>query len=255
MSISIGPKIPVMVKGDSGDTYLTQGNALLRMLQALVQCNVVNVLLNTPPVSPSNGDTYIIAPGGVGAWATHDTQIAYWTTDNPTFPSGTWEFWIPLEGWRVFSQFDNIEYYFTGSVWVAILSAVGPHGEYINQGFATEEMTLNTGGTTTDSAANLLPANAIIDGVVARITQTITVATDWELGDGTIASRFSNPNVTLVAGTTQVGLNHMQGGVNADNKGPVQLTAAKLRITTTGTPGAGKIRVTVFFRQFVPPTS
>lgn len=255
MAVTLGPKIPIMVYGASGDTYLTQGNQLLRALQVLLQCNVVNTNLNTPPVSPNNGDTYIVAPGGTGAWTGQDKNLAYWTTDNPSFPSGTWEFWTPAEGWSVFSRFDNIQYYFTGAVWVATMSTVGPHGEFINQGFTTEEITLNTAGTTTDSAANLLPANSIIDAVVARVTQTITVATDWALGDAAQSTRFSNALAVLVLGTTQVGLNHMQGSVNSDAKGPVQTASAKLRITTTGTPGAGKIRVTVFYRQMVPPTS
>lgn len=119
----------------------------------------------------------------------------------------------------------------------------------------TELITLNTGGTTTDSAANLLPANSIIDTVVARVTTTITTATNWELGDATTPARFSSPNGTLTAGTTQVGLNHMKGSVAIDAAGPVQIAAAKLRITTTGTPGAGVIRVTVFYRLMTPPTS
>lgn len=120
------------------------------------------------------------------------------------------------------------------------------------QGNASELLTLSTGGTTTDTAANLLPADAIIEAVVARVTTTITTATDWKLGDATIAGRFSAANSTLVAGTTQVGT------VMADQtgtSGPRQVAAAKVRVTTTGTPGAGAIRITVFYRQFVAPTS
>lgn len=119
-------------------------------------------------------------------------------------------------------------------------------------GQASELLTLSTVGTTTDTVANLLPANAIIESVVARVTTTITTATNWELGDATTPGRFSAPNSTLVAGTTQVGLVHVD---QTGAAGPRQTAAAKVRVTVTGTPAGGVIRITVFYRQFVAPTS
>jgi hypothetical protein len=129
------------------------------------------------------------------------------------------------------------------------------NGAQWKRGYATELLTLSTGGTTTDTAANLLPANAIIEAVVARVTTTITTATDWKLGDATTAGRFSAANAVMTAGATAVGLEHQQGSVATNAAGPVQTAAAKVRVTTTGTPGAGVIRITVFYRQFVAPTS
>ena len=125
-------------------------------------------------------------------------------------------------------------------------------GAVWTQGVASELLTLSTAGTTTDTSANLLPANSIIEAVVARVTTTITAATDWKLGDATTPGRFTAANSTLTAGTTDVGLVHVD---QAGAAGPRQTTAAKVRITTTGTPGAGVIRVTVFYRQFTPPAS
>lgn len=119
-------------------------------------------------------------------------------------------------------------------------------------GQASENLTLSTSGTTTDTSANLLPANAIIEAVVARVTTTITTATDWKLGDSTTAGRFSAASSSMTSGSTTVGT------VQADQTGaagPRQASAAKVRVTTTGTPGAGAIRITVFYRQFVAPTS
>lgn len=136
-----------------------------------------------------------------------------------------------------------------------IITELTANGAQWVKGQASELLTLSTGGTTTDTTANLLPANSIIEAVVARVTTTITVATDWKLGDATQAARFSNANATLAAGTTQVGLNQADPTVASSNLGPVQVSAAKVRVTTTGTPGAGVIRITVFYRQFVAPTS
>jgi hypothetical protein len=126
------------------------------------------------------------------------------------------------------------------------------NGEAITWGAVSENLTLSTSGATTDTSANLLPANAIIESVVARVYTTIATATDWKLGDATIAGRFSAANATLVAGTQQIGLVHVD---QAGTSGPRQTAAAKVRVTTTGTPSAGAIRITVFYRRFTAPTS
>jgi len=150
------------------------------------------------------------------------------------------------------------------NVWSATQTDIyGPQADIVQspdtgqwvRGQASELLTLSTSGTTTDTSANLLPANAIIDAVVARVTTTITVATNWKLGDATQAGRFTAVQTGLTAGTTVVGLLHADPTVATANLGPVQAAAAKIRVTTTGTPSAGQIRVTVFYRQFVPPGS
>ena len=128
-------------------------------------------------------------------------------------------------------------------------------GELWTMGYATELLTLSTGGTTTDTVANLLPAGAIIEAVVARVTTTITTATSWQLGDPTTAGRFTAANATMAAGTTDIGILHWSGAVATLAAGPSQAAAAKVRVTTVGTPGAGVIRITVFYRQFTAPTS
>jgi hypothetical protein len=114
----------------------------------------------------------------------------------------------------------------------------------------TELITLNTGGTTSDSIAKMLPAGSELLGVVGRVTTTITTATAFSIGDGSTAARFLATGTALTAGTTFIGLVHHGGTVAY-----TQVAAASLRITTTGTPGAGAIRVTVFYQQYVPPTS
>ena len=128
----------------------------------------------------------------------------------------------------------------------------GNNGGYVDWASNTELLTLSTGGTTTDTSANLLPATSYIECVTARITTTIATATDWRLGDATTAGRFTAANSTLTAGTTTVGLVHCDV---TGAGGPRQTAAAPVRVTTTGTPSAGAMRITAFYRQFVAPTS
>ena len=115
----------------------------------------------------------------------------------------------------------------------------------------SELITLDTGGATTNSSADLLRAGSIIDSVVCRITTTITTATEWKVGDGSTADRFIDTQTVLTANTTRIGFNQWEvSPASATNS-----AAGPLVITTTGTPGAGAIRCTVFQRVYTAPTS
>jgi len=116
--------------------------------------------------------------------------------------------------------------------------------------WVTELITI-AAAATSDSVADLLPANAIIEAVIARVVATIPTATSFTIGDGTTAARFAT-GVAVAADGTFVGLAHMQPDVAAA-AGPVQASAAKLRITPAGgTPASniGRVLVTVFYRQY-----
>lgn len=143
-----------------------------------------------------------------------------------------------------------------GSARAAAVGVETSNGAISNIRTVSESITLSTSGLTTDSTADLLPANSIILAVTARVTMAITTTTDWALGDAMTSNRFSAPNTTLAAGTTVVGVRHQQGSVTTDATGPVQTSAGKLRITCTGpNPGAGAVRVTVTYLELTPPTS
>jgi hypothetical protein len=139
----------------------------------------------------------------------------------------------------------------------AVLAAIRRYGNnagYVEWGSVSENLTLSTGGTTTDTAANLLPADSYIESVTARVTTTVATATSWQVGDATTAGRFTaaQSGAQLTAGATVVGLVHCDV---TGAGGPRQTAAAKVRITTVGTPSAGALRLTSFYRTFVAPTS
>lgn len=119
---------------------------------------------------------------------------------------------------------------------------------------ASVALTLNTGSTTTDTT-NILPANAIIEAVTTRVTTTITTAVSFSVGDPTTAARFSASAGGMTAGSTRVGIDHWSGAVTTLAAGPTQAAAAPVRITCNANPGAGVIRIQVFYRVFTPATS
>lgn len=55
--------------------------------------------LNTPPASPADGDSYIVATGGIGAWAGHDGKVAVW--DNNL---AAWVIYAPRIGWTAYIE-------------------------------------------------------------------------------------------------------------------------------------------------------
>lgn len=118
-------------------------------------------------------------------------------------------------------------------------------------GTVSETITLSTSGTTTDSVNNLLPQNSVIKNVSCRVQTTITGATAWSSGDATTPARFIASQSTLTSGFSVVGLQQVD---QTGSAGPKQTSAAKLRITTTGTPTAGAIKCVVWYNQFVAPT-
>jgi hypothetical protein len=124
-------------------------------------------------------------------------------------------------------------------------STVTPHGATYALGYSEQLVTLNTTGTTTDTtSATFIPANSWIMGCTYRITTTITGATAFDIGDTVATSCFFSGESTLTAGTT--------GEVLLCDEND---TAAKVRITTTGTPLTGEIVVTLFWIRMTAPTS
>ncbi len=82
-------------------------NAALLALDALMNMGVISRDTTTPPVSPADGDVYIVGSSATGAWLGKDAMIAY-------YQSG-WNFIVPRQGLTVWSIADAALYTYTGS--------------------------------------------------------------------------------------------------------------------------------------------
>ena len=96
-------------------------NEALRVLDAVLQISVIDRDLATPPISPANGDRYIIAPGGTGEWTGKDGQLA-------AFQDGAWMYYLPQEGWICWVEDDDFLLAYDGSTWIA----TGSGGSSVN---------------------------------------------------------------------------------------------------------------------------
>jgi hypothetical protein len=90
----------------------------------LGQISVIDRDLATPPGSPSDRDTYIVATSGTGAWTGHDGEIAYYDNTHTA-----WQFATPREGWRVYVNDEDIWLFYTGSAWAADTPSSHEHVE------------------------------------------------------------------------------------------------------------------------------
>jgi len=124
----------------------------------------------------------------------------------------------------------------------------------------SELVQINTVGSSTTDTTMTIPANSLVLGVTVRVTTTITGidSTALEIGDATTAARFGSI-AAFTAGTTGVGLNHLQGGISTDATGPIVTSATAVRLTLSGgtdnAASAGAVRVTIHYISLTAPTS
>ncbi|MBY0429452.1 MAG: DUF2793 domain-containing protein, partial [Alphaproteobacteria bacterium] len=84
-------------------------NDALNDLDALAQISVINHTTATPPATPIDGDSYIVAASPTGAWAGSANAVA-------TYYSG-WRIKPAKVGWIAYVQAENAFYVFDGSSW------------------------------------------------------------------------------------------------------------------------------------------
>lgn len=85
-------------------------NTAIATIDAILNTGAVDRALNTPPMSPADGDLYIIGSTPTGDWALNADDIAYYQT--------TWKFISPNEGMTIWVNDEDVAYTWDGSAWV-----------------------------------------------------------------------------------------------------------------------------------------
>ena len=218
MSIVNGPKIVTMVSAANGDTYGDGERHQLRTQQALIQANVKSLALSTPPVSPSNGDTYIVGAAPTGAWSGQANSVAYWAVDaqdgtsiSPNIATGQWEFYAPLQGWRVYDQNTGATWQYNGTNWIlasALKVPTAPAGGIvtinpalgnsfrINVNAAVTSVVINN-GITDGQEITLLWVQDVTGHAVSGFSGNIKGATTPSAGANSVSSQRFTWDATL----------------------------------------------------------
>jgi len=192
------------------------------------------------------GGTDILSVHQYGAYVAGAIGIGTTTTPTVLMRSGNGLLYLGYAGWT------------DGTL--ELLSTIATDGTYSSQmttgvsaceaSFA--ETVAHNGTVTIPTSLNCLPANSIIDGIVYRITTTLSgnAISSFTLGVTGTTAKFCSTQSTLTAGTTGVCL--AQWGT-AGNQ--VNTTAAPVVITENQIATAGAIRIIVYYHSFTPPTS
>ena len=90
-------------------------NESMVRLDTLVQLSVIDRDLTVAPVSPAEGDTYLVASGATGEWATHDGELAIYI--------GGWKYLPVLPGWRIWIADELVLIMWNGTSYATINTA------------------------------------------------------------------------------------------------------------------------------------
>lgn len=154
------------IEASQAQKHVTHNEAL-RMLDALVMLSVKDRDLSAPPVSPVEGDRYIVKAVGSGAFVGKDDAVAHYC-------DGGWFFYPPRIGWLCFVEDEGALLAWDGAAWIDALNAID-----ISE---LQNLALLGVGTTAD-ATN--PLSAKLNNVLW------TAKTVAEGGDGSLRYKMS----------------------------------------------------------------
>jgi hypothetical protein len=139
------------------------------LLDALVQPNVADKDLSTPPGSPALGDRYIVGSSPSGAWASKTNQVA-------VYDGVAWRFAVPREGWTLYVQDEDRHYYYTGSAWQVLVIREHVHVKTALTASSTTTLNAALGGDFTLSmttSVSTLTISNVMAGDVTRLSVRI----------------------------------------------------------------------------------
>lgn len=156
-------------------------NTALNQIQ-IMQTGVISVALNTPPGSPTQGDSYILGASPTGAWAGRANCLAGYFGTGWVFVPGNDSSGTAItmgarhEGLSVWSKADNAAYVWNGSAWAAAAAGM------TNPMTTTQDIIVGgTGGT---------PGRLAI-GTNGFVLSAVAGAVAWAAAVG-----FANPMTT-----------------------------------------------------------
>lgn len=217
-------------------------NAALRRLDGIVNLSVIDRDLATPPVNPSEGDRYLVAASGTGAWSGWDGDVALYS-------GASWRRLTPRDGWQCWVEDEGVLLLRQGGAWTSLLRAEttplarAPFGSGIDAATREEELT-GLSGATVDTTITF-PNRAIILAASVLTTTTITGATSFDCG---IAGEPGKFGATL--GVTA-------GAMNVGSIGPTAVYAdTAVRLTANGGNfTGGAVRVALQYLMPRAPTT
>ena len=95
-------------------------NQAIRIL-SIQMVGVEDRTLGTPPTATTPDQYYIVPAGASGVWSGKTNQIALPNIGSDNAPiAGSWSFFAPFAGLRVYVKDESLDYRYNGSTWVSL---------------------------------------------------------------------------------------------------------------------------------------
>ena len=162
-----------LVQAAQAQKHVTVNEALAR-IDAIAQMRLIDVDITTPPAA-IDGAAYGIGASPGGAWAANAGDVAI-------FFNGGWLFLTPNPGWKAWNETTGVALLHDGAKWHADALAVSPGGAAT---FCKISETVHViGGGTSSTTGIMIPKNAMVLGITARVESAITGTgvSAWTLG-------------------------------------------------------------------------
>ncbi len=144
-------------------------------LDALVMLAVLDRDLTAPPTEPEEGDRYIVASPGEGAFAGRDDNVA-------CFMDGGWSFFPPRTGWTCYVEDEGVLLVWDGESWQAVATGGEAGGGGSGSPDALQNLSLLGIGVEADET----------NPVSARLNNALWAARDVaDGGDGDLRYKLS----------------------------------------------------------------
>ena len=191
--------------------------------------------LTAPPIAPIDGSAWIVGSVATGDWDGHDDEIAL-------FLNGGWVFVAPWSGVSFWVSSTGARVTWTGTAWVEGVVASSPAGAVTVQRVIEIDHTLTTGASSV--TGTVIPDKAVVLGVTARVTSSITGVSGWSIGVSGSTDRYGTGYGTSLGAFAQ--------GVTGQPQ--AYYGATSLEITAEGgTFTAGAVRLAVHVQEIFPP--
>lgn len=170
-----------LLQAAQAQKHVTVNEALVR-LDGLVNLVLQSVTVTTPPATVIDGQCWGVPSAATAVWAGKSGMIAVGS-------NGGWVFVPASRGMRGFVADRNANALYDGSAWVVGAVTLGVQGSGMLAGMVEKEVTVSA-GSTFDTGVTI-PANAMVIGAVARVTEALTgTLTAWRLGTVGADNRF-----------------------------------------------------------------
>jgi hypothetical protein len=224
-----------LVQPAQSQKHITVNEALAR-LDALVLLRLQSTDVSQPPAAPVDGAAWGVPAAASGAWAGQSGRIAI-------FLNGGWEFVAPRRGWRAHVADRSCEAVWDGLAWLPGANAVSAGGAMTGFEILEADVPITAGTSVTSTV--VIPANAVVIGVTARVVATIVGTLQaWRLGVAEDLARYGS-GLGLGAGSFALGVGGTPTTIYTST--PVVLSA------TGGSFAAGTVRVAAHLLRIGPP--